>query len=489
MSEKRGKEKGKLNDGFYKIITVILIVAIGVSLLLMGYNLVVNQINFPAATVGDEEISVQEMEFHYNVAYNNYVQTYGDYIQYFFDQSQPLRSQEYDDGMSWRDYFADLAAESAQNTAMLAAEAQKAGFTLDADAEEEIAELIADLEAAAAEYGVSTEQYLRAVYTDNRMTMADYEQALRRYILGNKYAQHVYSGLQYTDAEAETHYAENRAEFDLVTYRSFYFDGSVPAGETEATEEQTAAAMAAARSKAEAMLGAIQDEQSFDELAYANTPDPTDGTEKTVDTLSEGTAKSSVPAALTDWLFDTSRKAGNRDMVEASTGYYVVFFKDRYREEYNTVSARHILIEAEISEGAESATDEQKEAARAEAERILAEWKGGTATEETFATLAETYSTDGGSNTNGGLYENIAQGRMVEAFDAWIFDEDRQAGDTDIVETDFGYHIMYFSGEGEPYWKVQAKTAMADSDYETFRTEKLEAYPVGKHSIGMGRVG
>ena len=45
---------------------------------------------------------------------------------------------------------------------------------------------------------------------------------------------------------------------------------------------------------------------------------------------------------------------------------------------------------------------------------------------------------------------------MVEAFEAWCFDTARKTGDYDIVETEFGYHIMYFV-DRHPLWLTYAK--------------------------------
>lgn len=118
---------------------------------------------------------------------------------------------------------------------------------------------------------------------------------------------------------------------------------------------------------------------------------------------------------------------------------------------------RHILVMPKggtVNEetGQTVYSDEEKAAAYAEAQRILEEWMSGEATEESFASLANTYSEDGGSNTTGGLYEDIAPGAgYVENFLNWSIDMSRQPGETGIVETEFGYHIMYYVG-GEPYW-------------------------------------
>lgn len=85
----------------------------------------------------------------------------------------------------------------------------------------------------------------------------------------------------------------------------------------------------------------------------------------------------------------------------------------------------------------------------AQAEEIYAQWKAGEATEDTFAALATEHTTDPGSQQTGGLYENVTEGQMVPAFNDWCFDEARQPGDTGIVETDYGHHIMYFVSKNE----------------------------------------
>ena len=119
----------------------------------------------------------------------------------------------------------------------------------------------------------------------------------------------------------------------------------------------------------------------------------------------------------------------------------------------NVINVRHILITPEDTESEESWA-----AAEAEAQRIFEEWQNGEATEESFAELANTYSTDGGSNTNGGLYEEVYPGQMVTEFNDWCFDDSRAVGDTGIVKTSYGYHIMYFSGVGDYiYWRALAE--------------------------------
>ena len=93
-------------------------------------------------------------------------------------------------------------------------------------------------------------------------------------------------------------------------------------------------------------------------------------------------------------------------------------------------------------------SDVEKAAAKAEAEEILAAFQAGEATEAAFAALAAEKTDDTGSAANGGLYEDIYPGQMVASFEDWCYDA-HEAGDTGIVESEYGYHIMYFVGNSD----------------------------------------
>ena len=55
-------------------------------------------------------------------------------------------------------------------------------------------------------------------------------------------------------------------------------------------------------------------------------------------------------------------------------------------------------------------------------------------------------------------------------------DESRRAGDTGIVKTDYGYHIMYFSAS-RLAWKSSAETALSNQDYNDYLDQLAEKYP------------
>ena len=156
------------------------------------------------------------------------------------------------------------------------------------------------------------------------------------------------------------------------------------------------------------------------------------------------------------------------------------------------VDVRHILV---LPEGATVATiysetfpEEAWAVAEKEADEILNQWLSGDQTEDAFAALANEFSADTGSNTNGGLYTDVYVGMMVEEFEAWCFDETRQVGDYGIVKTDLGYHIMYFSGS-RPIWvsyvesDILGERGMAMINEATAKYEM--AVDFGKISLGF----
>lgn len=184
------------------------------------------------------------------------------------------------------------------------------------------------------------------------------------------------------------------------------------------------------------------------------------------------------------------------------------FEKDGIKQDGTyTVDVRHILIkidtiaaEMEKNETTEDGTDAQDdeestddktdskyteaqwEACRQAAQAILDEYLAGERTEERFGELANKYSEDHGNEegaqvTDGGIYTFVEKGYMVEAFDAWCFDTARQVGDTGLVKTEFGYHVMYFVGS-EEVWFTQTRSAYISDKSNEIVADALEGYTV-----------
>ena len=48
----------------------------------------------------------------------------------------------------------------------------------------------------------------------------------------------------------------------------------------------------------------------------------------------------------------------------------------------------------------------------------------------------------------------MQDGEMVTEYDNWCFDESRKHGDTGIISTSFGYHIMFFCEDNISNWQI-----------------------------------
>lgn len=113
-------------------------------------------------------------------------------------------------------------------------------------------------------------------------------------------------------------------------------------------------------------------------------------------------------------------------------------YYDENKDNYDKATVKHILISILDDSGNKLPEDEQKKAEE-KAKDILEKVKKG----EDFAALVKEYSDDTASVDDGGEY-TFTKGMMVKEFEDWSFDEKRKAGDTDIVKTEYGYHIMLF---------------------------------------------
>lgn len=152
------------------------------------------------------------------------------------------------------------------------------------------------------------------------------------------------------------------------------------------------------------------------------------------------------------------------------------------KESGDVKDVRHILIAVEGGTENEDEvmeyTDEEWEACRKEAQAVLDKWLAGEATEESFTELTYVYSEDTGSNTNGGLYENLdSESGFVQEFVDWYMDESRKPGDYGLIRTEYGYHVMYFVKSEAQWLRNCRRGVMADLTSDVLK-EAREQYPI-----------
>ena len=475
-----------------------------------------------AATIDGEKYTAAEVEYYYQTAYRNFVTNsqYSYFLSYLgLNTNATLKSQSINStaatmlgielpeadaegteadsdadplaptGMTWHDYFLDEALDNMRviQAALKAAEAE--GFQYPAGVQAQYDDHMDALKAVAAASGISVSQYLKGNFGAG-VTEKVYGEQLMRVLRYSAYADAYQDSLTYSDSELEETYNADRNTYDHVSYEVVSFSGAAESttddeGNTvEPTEEEAAAALEAAQDLAQTVLDGFQDGGDLEELANEN-----DGTYSKNE---NGTY--SAGSVMSEWLYDSARKSGDASTLEDGTVQYVVVFHDRFRDENPTIDIRHILVSlgtGSIAEGEEGYEDQQaqlKADAHAKAEELLAQWQSGEATEDSFAALALKESADG-SKYDGGLYTEVYQGQMVTEFNDWCFDTARQSGDTGVVDTQYGSHVMYFSGVNAARWQTQVAANLRTEAYTAWEEDLVKDVTVQRSESGLKHIG
>lgn len=381
-----------------------------------------------AVTIDGEDFTVNDVAYYYGSIYNSFANSGAS----GFDSSVDAREQQYTTDKTWHDYFLETALTYMEDSAALVHAAGSAGFdgTEQMDATEQSNLSMIDLYAAYS--GATRAQYLTAMF-GKYMTEDAFIRCVRRDALASAYQQSYSDSLTYSAADLRSAYDEDPDAYCSVDIEYVLFETGL---KSDATDEEKSAAMEEAKAKAEAVLAAYESGSSFEESAG-------DGTYRHA-----AHADRSVTSNMLVWAFDADRAEGDTTVAEQSNGYVAVLFHSRSRDDYHPVTVRHILVE-----------DEQTAAV------IYSEFNNGSKTESDFATLAATKSTDSGTASNGGLVSNMRKGAYVQPFEDWSFDPNRQSGDTDIIESEYGFHVMYFVETNDlTYWEYKATNTLKNAD-------------------------
>lgn len=470
---------------------------------------------FTGLTVSNGEntakIKVSTYNFYFATLYNSMLSQQSQYEQYGIDLAdagldvdfdKKLSQQTYTDPdteetMGWDEHMHDLVVDSIESTYTYYLAAVEANGGEDPeitdDQKTEINDTLDSYEETASGYGYTLSGYLVQAMGKGVTESVFRTETTRQYIAQN-YQGELSSGTEnttYTEDDINAYKDEHLEDLQSVDIKIF-----------ECSSEDDAKAFSdslAADGSNFAELCTEYASSDFDKKAYADEGYSTELGMTRSALQSRGYAIATADAhehedgeehsddeELTysglDWLFSSDRQAG--DIYQYSTSVVYVIAPASLSDR-NTVNVRHILIAPETDEedaDATTATDEQWTAAYDQARELLASWDG---TEDGFATLATENSTDTGSTENGGLYEDVVTGQMVNSFSTWCFDDSRKAGDTGIVRSEYGYHIMYFVGENDQkIWQYNAEQALLSEDSASAAEALEDEYTIKENWFG-----
>lgn len=430
--------------------------------------------------------------------YDNLYQN-SSYLSYYgYDTSLPLKSQTgacaLDKSKTWYEYFCSTTIGQFNQYIALAAAAKKDGMELSAEDKADIDEQFEALEETAYKKGYgSVNKYLSSVYAPG-VTAGAVRRVVELEMLAANYVEKFVDGLEFTDDQMNKYREDNPSSFLKINYVSYTFSEDFV---KDATTEQKDAVKAALKAKADELAGK-EGLDAFKDAIYAmiqaeedakNTTGSSAAASSDVSAqkdeeltkeealkkyISEGVlydetkAEADATKDYYEWAYSEERKAGDTYIQDNSTstkGSYTVYMLEApvYYDTYVTQNVRHILFAIESGLKG-SALEKAYEKAKEEADKILDEYNKGDKTAEAFGELAKKH-TDDSNGDEGGLYENVSKGMMVEEFENWIYDEARKAGDVELVKADYGWHLMYYVGEGDISWKTVAEAGLQEEEY------------------------
>ena len=494
QSAKKSQKKSEKSKAAAKIVKMVVaivlavVVAGGIVWKVLDDTAAIKK-NTTVFSLGDD-IRVSEVEFtyYYSQYLNNiysYAQQYAMYgMNIGIDPTKSPDEQNYGtdaDGkeMLLSDYLKNETISALQTYKILYAEAVKAGYKLTDDEQKSIDDQVEELRNTAAENKYSLNAYLKASYGKGIN-----EKFLRKQLemqnIVSRYQSDTSKKLtdSYSAADIKAVYDKDHSAYNAVDARTLSFAIETLTAKDGETSEQLAARQKAAAAKvkaeAEAALKSCTSEKAFLEQAKKKNSSTENYDAESATALNEA-AKSTITSYVSEdaakWAFDSARKAGDVKLFEVGSNgnvsSYVILYINKGSYAPMASNVRHILISfTDNASSSSKATDEQKKAAKASADKIYKEWQSGAKTEDSFAALAKEKSKDTGSAADGGLISGItSSANYVESFRNWATDSSRKVGDTGIVESEYGYHIMYYSGS-DYAWKSAIRSAKASEDFE-----------------------
>lgn len=436
------------------------------------------------ATVDGQKISIGMYDYYY-ASIVSYYEQYASYGYYNLNTTKDY-SKQYttdDDGkkISWQKFFETEALNEVEQITTYYSKAIDEGVTLTSAQKKTIDKQITSLKDSASQNDVSLDQYIKANFgaycSEDTIRLM-----LEQYYLSANYKGKFKSETKVTNDDVDKYYNEHKNDYKKI---EFYYIASPYDATDDASKSKSI-------KNAEKTMAKMKDKKSVLALVpevYSSYIDSDVKSSMESDSkLSEKKAReeavksyeSNVVATVTGstspfddemntWLFSDDTKVGSKKYyVDEDAGYIYIVLKTSKAtvEDDETYTVRHILITPESDSDSSSSssdsstkkyTDEQWAAAKKKAESVLEKFNKTDKSEYSFSKLAEEYSTDtastssGSSDAFGGLYESVTLGQMVPEFEKWAIDDSRKYGDTGIVKSDYGYHIMFFINDCPEY--------------------------------------
>lgn len=434
------------------------------------------------ATVDGQKISIGMYDYYY-ASIVSYYEQYASYGYYSLDTTKDY-SKQYttdDDGnkISWQKFFETEALKEVEQITTYYSKALEEGVTLTSAQKKTIDKQISTLKDSASQNDVSLDQYIKANF-GTYCSEDTIRIMLEQYYLSANYKGKFKCETKVTDNDVDKYYNDHKNDYKKIEF--YYIASPYDATDDNSKNEsiKTAEKIMAKMKDKKSVIALVPEVYSsyIDSQVKSSMEQDSTLTEKKAREEAIKSYESNVVTTVSGsdspfddkmntWLFSDDTKVGSKKYyIDEDAKYIYIVLKTSKAsvEENETYTVRHILVAPESGSNSSSSTsekteytDEQWAAAKKKADSILAKFNKTDKSEYEFAKLAEQYSTDSASTSSGsndsfgGLYESVTLGQMVPDFEKWSIDDSRKYGDTGIVKSDYGYHIMFFINDCPEY--------------------------------------
>jgi hypothetical protein len=480
------------------VISVLLIAFLGA--VIINSNFIRQEVS--VVTIDDIGFSAAEFDYFYITTYLEYrnliEQQMPELAQFILPSRDISLAQQINPatGESWEDFFMErtiaIMSEVVQRYNLAMAE----GFVLPEDIRMDMESELEWLRLNAQFGGFDSLDSLLRQQFGPAINESIYIRIVEMASIASAFEQSIIPDFEFTVSELEDFYFENRDAFDVFTMRLITINADADP-EAEDQEAARAEALEAAVARADEMASAIETEDDF--IAQARAYDPNLFLEP------ESTLQSHqgelFPTILAEWLTDPSREYGDVAVISNDINIvYVTYFIERNDNEYLLTSFRQLLFLRQDPASPINPDDFPDVLAYlAEFERLDNEanelargfhWLFGEygADEAALDRIVSEYEH---MDIDGQLYSNIARMhtqatheggittmRVVPEIEEWLFDPDRQIGDSELIRTEaFGFHLVYFAGFGERFSQVIAENRLIERERQQAHEAWLETLP------------
>ena len=503
------KKTKRLSIAFVVIMLAVALTAVSILGVRAVNNSGIIDKNTIAAVTGEHKLSSVQMNYYLgDVIRNQYSQwssMYGESLSMYMMMSglnvnQPLNEQviNQETGETWADSFVSQALDKALSDYALYDKAMAEGFKLTEEEESSLKVNIEQMKLYAMYYGYKNpNKYLQAIYGYGS-TVESYDEYARVSYIASAYYTKNRDALKYDDAAIRAEDNKDLNKYSSFSYASYYLSSSTfltgGTKDDKGTVTYSDAEKEAALKKAEEAANSLLSAKDIIDLDTAiKALEINKDNKNAASTANTLVMYSDIPASMQSWIADKARENGNITVIpnestskdaegkETKTvnGYYVVMFQERNENLRHLADVRHLLVQFEGgttgSDGTKTYSDAEKAKAKAEAEKLLQEWKDGAATEESFIELVKKHSDDG-SKEEGGLFEGIhRESGFVDSFKNWSVDSARKHGDTEVILSEYGYHVMFYVGDDElTYRDYMISEDLRATDIEKWHSDILK---------------